>query len=158
MMGLCTTAYEVAARFIGEKEIAGDEDNPLIEYMVEMDSPWFDGDEVPWCSGFVNFVARVLGLQRSRSLRARSWLRVGREVPLSAARRGFDVVVLKRGSDPQPGPEVIDAPGHVGFFNGYTPEGSGLVSILGGNQKDAISIMAFDASDVLSVRRLGQEL
>lgn len=157
MMGLCTTAYEVGARFIGEAEIAGDQDNPLIEHMVQMDSPWFEGDEIPWCSGFVNFVARVLGLERSRSLRARSWLLVGEEVRgFANARKGFDVVVLKRGRGPQPGRNVIDAPGHVGLFSHVDEQG--MVHLLGGNQSDAINVSAYPIEDVLDIRRLRVEL
>jgi uncharacterized protein (TIGR02594 family) len=126
---------------------------PMVLAMLQLDNAWPAGDHVPWCSAFTNFVAWLLRLPRSKSLAARSWLMVGRPVPLNEAKAGYDVVVLKRGKDPQPGPEVIEAPGHVGFFAGL--EGD-VVLVLGGNQGDRVSVERFDAASVLGVRRLGQ--
>jgi uncharacterized protein (TIGR02594 family) len=125
----------------------------MVLAMLQLDNAWPAGDHVPWCSAFTNFVAWLLRLPRSKSLAARSWLMVGRPVPLNEAKAGYDVVVLKRGKDPQPGPEVIEAPGHVGFFAGL--EGD-VVLVLGGNQGDRVSVERFDAASVLGVRRLGQ--
>jgi hypothetical protein len=65
---------------------------------------------------------------------------------------GYDVVVLKRGSGKQPGPDVINAPGHVGFFAGY--EYGNKIYLLGGNQGDTVSIAAYDTNRVLGIRRL----
>jgi hypothetical protein len=110
-----------------------------------------------WCSAFATGIATLGGLPRSRSLRARSWLKVGTAVELTKAaaeRTGFDVVVFKRGPDPQPGPEVEDAPGHVAFFEGLSVDGQ-RVFVVGGNQSDGVTQTWFPAKDVLSVRRLG---
>jgi hypothetical protein len=60
-------------------------------------------------------------------------------------------VILKRGPAPQPGPEVIDAPGHVTVFGGI--EGGKFWGI-GGNQQDMVSEELFPISDILGVRRL----
>jgi len=152
------TAYGVAERFIGIKEVPGTEHNPQILAMLRLDDVWPEGDEVPWCSAFVNWVAWLLRLRRSESLRARSWLEVGDGIPLHAARPGFDVVVLKRGGGDQPGAEVLDAPGHVGFFSSaeFSIHG-GLptaVDLLGGNQGDRVSIARYPADRILGVRRL----
>jgi uncharacterized protein (TIGR02594 family) len=141
----------VAKTYIGTNEIAGHESNAAIVAMLREIAPWASGDEIPWCSAFVAHVARLLGLPRSMSLRARSWLAIGRPVQLVDARCEEDVVILARGRGKQPGPEVIDASGHVGFFAGHTP---GEVHLLGGNQSDAVTLARFPVADVLGVRRL----
>jgi uncharacterized protein (TIGR02594 family) len=146
------TAFDVASRFIGVREVPGKKNNPLILSMLKLDGAWPEHDEVPWCSAFVNFIAFILGLPRSRSLRARSWLGVGLAVDL--AKVGFDVVILKRGGGIQPGPEVLDAPGHVGFFAGREP---GKIAVLGGNQGDMVSVRLFDESRLLGIRSLWEE-
>lgn len=145
------TAFDLAERFLGTEELAGSADNPQIMAMLNLDASWPEGDEVPWCSGFVNWVCWLLRLPRTKSLLARSWLTVGSDIPLDSAQPGFDVVVLKRGKDPQPGPEDTTAPGHVGFYwrhDGY------FVELLGGNQGNKVSIASFERSRILSVRRL----
>jgi uncharacterized protein (TIGR02594 family) len=144
------TALQIAERFVGVEEVEGAMSNPQILAMLRLDAKWPAGDEVPWCSGFVNYVAWLLGLPRSKSLAARSWLKVGTPVSLSEAEPGFDVVVLRRGLS-SPGPEVLEAPGHVGFFAGTRP---GLVLILGGNQGDEVNTSAFSRERVLGMRRL----
>lgn len=146
------TLFELAQRFVGEvKEVPGAASSPFIQWCFE--SCGFDGetpDETPWCSAFVNRLCWLLRLPRSKSARARSWLAVGVPVTAHEARPG-DVVVLKRGTGTQPGPEVLDAPGHVGLFAGY--DGT-KVHVLGGNQGDAVSVAAFSAGQVLGIRRI----
>lgn len=141
------TALSVAERFLGMKEVPGTVDNPAILAMLRMDMTWPKNDEVAWCSAFANYVAWLLDLPRSRSLAARSWLKVA--IPTQNPEPGFDVVILKRGGGP--GPEVIDAPGHVGFFAGFNGD---RVLVLGGNQGDAVSLAGFPSKDVLGYRKL----
>jgi uncharacterized protein (TIGR02594 family) len=129
--------------------------NPLIMAMLSLDAEWPEDDEVPWCSGAVNFVCWLLRLPRSKSLRARSWLNVGRPIKLTDAHPGWDIVIFKRGPDPQPGPDVIDAPGHVAFFGGLE---SDKVWSLGGNQSDEFKLSQYPAMDVIGVRRLREEV
>lgn len=145
------TAYSLAQRFVGLAEESGPASNPLIVAMLRLDAKWPKGDDVAWCSAFVNFVAWLLRLPRSKSLGARSWLSVGTPIALEDAIPENDVVVLKRGRGQQPGPERLDAPGHVGFFAGL--DGASVL-ILGGNQSDAVGIARYAAKDVLGVRRL----
>jgi len=145
------TAYDLAARFTGIKEMQGTVDNPMIMSFLKLDMDWPENDEVPWCSAFVNYVCWLLRLPRSKSLRARSWLQVGVPVGPDDARIGFDVVVLKRGPDPQPGPDVIEAPGHVGFYVGH---GAEYVEVLGGNQSNTVKVSRYPLDNVLGVRRL----
>jgi len=144
------TPYQMASRFIGIQEISGQIANSQILAMLQLDNAWPDDDSVPWCSGFVNYIAFLLGLNRTKSLRARSWLNE-KIITRRDARVGFDLVVLKRGSGNQPGPDIINAPGHVGFFAGFQDQ---WVRILGGNQKDSVSISRYKSSSILGIRRL----
>lgn len=134
--------YRIASRFVGTSEISGAVSNPLILAMLRLDAQWPEGDEVAWCSAFVNWCAWLLGLPRSKSLAARSWTSVGEGIVLNEARKG-DVVVLSRGDNP--------AQGHVGLFDHAT---GGLVWLLGGNQGDKVSVEAFPISRVVAVRRI----
>lgn len=145
--------FQLAHRYVGVKERAGERDHPLIQWWLSL----CDGgenlhDETPWCSAFTNGIAWEFALPRSKSLAARSWLRVGAAIALNYARPGWDVVVLARGDGPQPGPEVIAAPGHVGFFGGLI--GPTTVQLVSGNQSDAVTLANFPVSRVLGVRRL----
>lgn len=147
--------FDLASRFIGVQEVEGSVANPQILAMLRLDFSHAADDDVPWCSAFVNYVCWLLRLPRSKSLAARSWLGVGREVPLTEARADSDIVVLKRGKEPQPGPDVrYGAPGHVGFFAGYSPA-TRSVQVLGGNQGNGVSIAHYPVDAILSVRRLG---
>lgn len=146
------TAYDIAERFLGTSEMHGRLNNPQIMAMLKLDNSWPAADEVPWCSAFVSYICWLLDLPRSKSLRARSWLKVGRVIRLEEAVRGFDVVVLSRGPN-APGPDVIDAPGHVGFFSHTLGENADLM-LLGGNQGDSVSTRPHPRNRVLGVRRL----
>ncbi len=146
------TAFDIAERFIGTAEVPGSEDNPQVLAMLHLDAKWPEGDEVPWCSGFVNYIAWLLRLPRSKSLLARSWLDVGRPLEPLGAEVGFDVVILRRGPHGvQSGPENRTAPGHVGFYAGQT---GSLVYLLGGNQGNRVSVASYLKDRVLGVRRL----
>jgi uncharacterized protein (TIGR02594 family) len=149
------TAFDLAQRFVGVREMAGDDEHPLIQWGFMLCDGWTGNtpDEVPWCSAWLQIPCHMLSLPRSKSALARSWLRVGRAVALDSAQVGWDVVVLSRGKGQQPGPSNLTAPGHVGLFAG--DEGAvGRIWVLGGNQSDSVSIAPYPASRVLGVRRL----
>ena len=155
------TGFDLASRFIGIREVAGPVSNAHILAMLRLDNTWVEGDEIPWCSALVNYVCWLLRLPRSKSLAARSWLGVGIPIALEQARPGYDVVVLKRGGHDQPGPEVMAASGHVGFFAGVEHPARVLgdpdnrqVLVLGGNQSDAVSVAPYRVERILGVRRL----
>ena len=143
-------AFSLAQRYVGIEEVGGGLDNPAIMAMLKLDSKWPDHDEVPWCSAFVNHICWLARLPRSKSLMARSWLEIGEGVHLDQAMRN-DIVVLKRGKGKQPGPEVLDAPGHVGFYAGRF---AGWIEILGGNQGDTVKVSRYSVNSLLGVRRL----
>ena len=147
------SVYDMAQRFVGVKEIGGDTDNPQVMAFLKLDNSWPEHDEVPWCSGFVNYVCWLLRLPRSKSLRARSWLEVGRPIDIEHAEPG-DIVIFNRGG-PQ-NPNIIEAPGHVGFYAGMKDEGAGasFIEVLGGNQSNQVKVSRYHEQELLGVRRL----
>ena len=141
------------------RERPGDRDHPLILWALELCGLPEAHDETPWCGALLMLVAVLCGLTRpARPARARSWLTVGQPIALADAVPGYDVVVLSRGIEPQPGPDVLDAPGHIGLF--VRRVGPDLpdpeVFIRGGNQSNRITVEGFASRRVLGVRRLGE--
>ncbi len=151
MKSLNITAYDIAERFKDTKEVKGSIDNHQIMAMLKLDNKWPQNDETPWCSAFVNYIAWLLKLPRSKDLRARSWIKIGKHIDLEDALKGFDIVVLKRGKGKQPGPEVISASGHVGFYHTHDDNN---IYLLGGNQKDTVNISAYNIDRILAIRSL----
>lgn len=146
------TAYQLATRFDGLRETPGIVHNPAVLAMLQLVVPGVADDETPWCSAFVHYVAWLLNIPRSRSLRARSWLTVGKAVSVLEAEQGWDVVVLSRGENPPPA-TVLQAPGHIGFYVA-TVANPTRVRVLGGNQSNRVGYEDFPAARVLGVRRL----
>lgn len=150
------TALDCARQYIGMREVPGHKANPAILAMLQMDMKWPEDDATPWCSGFANWVAWNMGLERTKSLRARSWLFVGTPVLLeNVGSNGYpgmgnSVVILSRGRW-APGPEVLKAPGHVGFVADISGE---RVLVLGGNQSDKVSERWYPRHRVLGIRKL----
>ena len=136
---------KIAVNQLGQKEIPGSHHNPeIVKYATEAGFTWVNDDETPWCSIFVNWVAKKAGLQTSNKLNARSWLLVGLNVD----------------NTPEPGDIVIfwrESPdswkGHVGIFFGFSANGK-RVYCLGGNQGNQVSVSAYSKDNVLGFRRL----
>lgn len=148
MRTVCLTAFDLAQRYVGTREVAGVvQHNPAILAMLRLDGGWPQEDEVPWCSAFTNWIAWHLRLPRSKSLMARSWLTIGAGIALSDAEAGNDVVVLSRSDG------VLA--GHVGFYAGDART-TGEFLLLGGNQDNEVSIAPFPIARVIGVRRLLQ--
>lgn len=152
------TPFQLAQRYIGIREFKGTENHPLIAWWLSLCGFGLKvADEVAWCSAFVNAICWELRLPRTKSAAARSWLTIGEAVDVHNGIAGFDVVVLSRGTN-QPGPDVLQAPGHVGFLAGVEQDPiSGLVEfvhVLGGNQQDSVCVARFPIDRVLGVRRL----
>lgn len=151
------TAYDIAERYIGRKEVSGAINDPAIMHWLKLDHDWPHCDEVPWCSAFVNWVCWLMKLPRSKSLMARSWLTVGERILYPCrGRKGWDVAVFKVGKLPQPGSKILDAPGHVGFFLSYD-QNKKRVFVLGGNQRNQVSVGGMSESRLLGIRRLYTE-
>lgn len=146
------TLFDLGQRFIGHlQERPGTASHPYIEWAHSLSGLGLDTpDDVPWCSSWLNSLAWLLGLPRSKSAAARSWLKVGSPVvSLFEAQVGNDVVILNRGGSSDPN---VSGPGHVGIFAGL--QGNTHVLLLGGNQSDAVTVQAFPVDRVLGIRRL----
>ena len=144
-----TTLYDLAQRSAGIEEVPGPVHHPLIQFGFTLcggyglETP----DEVPWCSAWLQIWPWLLELPRSKSAAARSWLLVGREIPLAQAHPGYDVVILDA-------PGRGEKAGHVGFYAGEIP---GRVTLFGGNQSDRVRWTSFPTDRVIGVRRLYEE-
>lgn len=130
--------FDVAASAIGLNE--GSKKAALSDYLATGGAN-LDPATLAWCAAFVNSTLQQSGMQGTGSNMARSFMDWGQAV--DQPQRG-DVAVFSRG-DPN-GPY-----GHVGFFDGYNPDGS--IRVLGGNQGDAVSIASYSAKDLLGFRR-----
>lgn len=131
-------------------EIPGADHNLRIVQYHEVTTLKATADETSWCSSFCCWCLEQAGFPHPASARARDWLAWGisQEMPRVGA-----VVVLRRGDPPQPGPEVFDAPGHVGFFLGWEGgPGMGRITLLDGNAGNRVSISRYPVADVLDHR------
>lgn len=134
---------EIASKEIGVKEKKGKANNPrIMQYAKETGFDNYKSDESHWCSLFMNWCAHKAGLERSYSLGARSWLRVGMGV--TEPELG-DVVIFWRVSRDS-------WQGHVGLFNGFSRDGR--IYCLGGNQGDQVSSTGKSQDRILGYRRL----
>lgn len=124
---------------LGQREILGAADNARIRaFFRDVGQPASLHDEVAWCSAFVGACLERTNHASTRSLMARSYLRWGEK--LDEGRFGA-ICVLSRGADP--------SAGHVGFLLGETAE---HVILLGGNQRDAVSVAAYPRTRLLGLR------
>lgn len=135
---------KIAASQLGITEISGSENNEqIVRYATETGISGISNDEIAWCSTFVNWCAKQVGLPMSGKPNARSWLRVG---AASTQPEPGDVVVFWRES-------LHSWKGHVAIFLGFNEQGNKLFC-LGGNQGNAVSIASYDTAKVLGYRRL----
>jgi uncharacterized protein (TIGR02594 family) len=118
------------------KEIVGGGSNPRIEEYLRT-CGIHGGDEVAWCSAYVNWCVEQTGLKGTDRGAARSWATWGVEAPKPPP---FGAITVLWREKPQ-GPK-----GHVGFF---VREELGQVWLLAGNQGNAVSIHAFPKLRVL---------
>lgn len=135
-------AWEFALLEIGEKEIAGIDNNKrILLYSKEIGASWVSNDETPWCAIFIQWCLKQAGLKYSYMANARYFLKYGKRT--ENPKLG-DIVVLWRGSK-------NSTLGHVGFF---IKENKNSIWILGGNQNNEVNIMQYSKSQVLDYRSI----
>ncbi len=128
-----------ALRHFGTLEKKGVDSNPDItawakEVGVERD---YTNDDIPWCGLFVAVIVKRTGdIPVEKPLWARNWANYGK--PVKKPMMG-DILVFARG-----------AGGHVGF---YIAETDDYYVVLGGNQKDSVSISYILKGRLLAARR-----
>ena len=130
---------KLAFSFLGLKEGAGPKNNlTVIRFYKDVGHSWVKQDSVAWCAAFVGAMLARSGLPHSGSLATRSYLSWGKKT--THPKRG-DVVVFKRGNS--------SWRGHVGFYLG---ESGGRIYVIGGNQRDAVTVTSKTKSSLLGYR------
>jgi uncharacterized protein (TIGR02594 family) len=135
-------AYESLGKQLGLNE--RDQKAALSEYLAT-GGVNLDPAVTAWCAAAVNAALEQSGVEGTGKLNARSFLDWGQEV--TDPQKG-DVAVFSRG-DPN------GWQGHVGFFDGYNPDGT--IRVLGGNQGDSVSVASYSPDSLLGFRRAGGE-
>ena len=107
-------------------------------YYTDAGHPEIQGDDVAWCAAFVGACLERAGIKSTRSLLARSYLIYGE--PISEPQPGA-IAIFSRGTDP--------TQGHVAFVVGSSND---TLFILGGNQSNAVSVIAMPRSRLLGLR------
>jgi uncharacterized protein (TIGR02594 family) len=124
---------------LGQHEEPGDADNPrIVELFAKAGHPEVRHDEIAWCAAFVGAMLETAGVASTGSLLARSYLTWG--AALQSGRPGA-IAVFRRSGAP--------GAGHVAFWLSETAD---RVTVLGGNQGDAVSITSFAKADLLGLR------
>lgn len=129
---------QLARNEIGTKEAPGYANNPKVQRYFEDAGAGKMPDSVPWCAAFVGAMLKRAGTRGTGFLAARSYLSWGRK--LDDPQVGC-IVVLKRGK--------LSWQGHVAFF---VKDHGGHISVLGGNQSDAVNIRRYPKALVLGYR------
>lgn len=131
-------------------ERPGDGNTPrVLEYLASCRGPrkMLQRDSTSWCAAFCSWTMQQVHLPSTRWLAARSWLLYG-ETVLRADLAFGDVVILWRGI--KLGPQVLNAPGHVGFAHRWDATS---IWLAGGNQGDRVSVRRYPWSRVIGIRR-----
>lgn len=139
------TPINFALSFYGINESFSDgKSNPIVVSFFRDFANWVTNSKTTaWCSAYVNSIFSSTGYEYSGSMSARSWLNVGQNVKHP---KTGDVVVFWRESK-------NSWKGHVGIFISFTPDGRSI-NVLGGNQKDMVTIDKYPVSQLLGYRRL----
>lgn len=127
---------------IGVREIAPDDSPRIVEYHQHT-SLGATNDETPWCSSYCCYVIDNAGFTSTNSAAAQSWLRWGRVI--DTPERGCIVIFERLDEDGN----IIPHRGHCGFWLG---EDETNVWVLGGNQKNRVSVDTYPRARVLGYR------
>ena len=130
---------ERAQRHLGTSEWPGRKHNPsILGFFARAGFAGVRDDETPWCAAFVNAVLAEVRLPTTGKLTARSFLAWGK--PIDTPRRGA-IAVFRRGRSTWQG--------HVGFV---LDADATHITLLGGNQSDAVTQARYPRSKLLGLR------
>lgn len=119
----------IARKELGQREIAGHEDNPVILSYHASTTLKATNDETPWCSSFVNWCLKQVGIKGTNSAAAVSWLHWG--TPAGPVPGAIVVICNSKGTDRS----FSTSGAHVGFLIGETAT---HYRLLGGNQSNSV--------------------
>ena len=126
---------------LGLKEIPGKGHHPrIVSMFAKSGNPQVVDDETAWCSASIGAWLAESGSKGTGSLAARSYLQWG--TPTDQPKRG-DIAVFKRGKS--------SWQGHVAIYLGRD---KGRVTVIGGNQANAVTVASYPESDLLGYRRV----
>lgn len=134
-----TPWMEIAEGEIGQKEIAGDKDNPRIVEYHSVTTLKAKDDETSWCASFTSWCLEKAGYKSTRSAWARDYLKYGSK--LEKPEKGC-IMVFERGS--------AGGTSHVGFWTGK--ENTTGYEILSGNQDDQVKYKYYPKNAFLGAR------
>lgn len=120
---------DVARKELGQEELVGSEHNPQILAYFSSTTLRASTDETPWCSAFVNWCLKQVGIQGTSSAAARSWIHWGK--PCTPTVGAITVISTAEAVD-----RSFSSSGcHVGFLLEDT---SSHIVLLGGNQRNMV--------------------
>lgn len=128
-----------AQRHLGTHEWPGRRHNPaVVQFFARAGFGGIRDDETPWCAAFINAVMAACHLPTTGKLTARSFLNWGEEI---AEPKYGAVAVFRRGRSTWQG--------HVGLAVDHDAT---HISVLGGNQSNAVTIARYPRSKLLGFR------
>jgi uncharacterized protein (TIGR02594 family) len=130
---------------LGVAEIPGPDSNiRIMDYARFVELQWPDfTEEADWSGLFVNYVLKKGGFDQfpGSPLLNQSWASWGVAVPLDQPKFGALAVLSPTGG--------TALTGHVGFVVGFNDK---TLTVLGGNQRDSVSVLLFARSRVVALR------
>lgn len=139
-------AYELAKAEVGTVEWKNGDNPKVVAYFKDAGHPQVKDDETAWCAAFVGAMLHRAGMPKTGLLTARSYLDWGVPVDRKDAREG-DIVIFTRGNSTWQG--------HVAFF---VKDNGDTITVLGGNQSNAVNRKPYAANRLLGIRRLKEEV
>jgi uncharacterized protein (TIGR02594 family) len=138
----------------GTVETPGPRNNPAILQWAKVAKLGgvYTNDAIAWCGLWMAYTALQAGWNPPKQpLMARNWRKFGTPVPITPGRQGTpgrypalgDVLIFWRG-------KPSSSSGHVGIYVG---EDDACYHVLGGNQKDSVSITRIAKGRLLEARR-----
>jgi len=129
---------KTARESVGLAEIVGPKHNTKIQAWLSKLGAWWKDDETPWCGTFVAHCLREAGHPIPKHwYRALAWKDYGSNLDPRFACDGAILVFSRQGG------------GHVGFYVG---EDMQYYSVLGGNQKNAVTVMRIAKDRCVAIR------
>ena len=124
----------------GVVEIAGEQHNPdILKYFSETGYKNIKDDETGWNSAFINWCFSQVEIEGAGKLNSRSWLDWG--TLIESPKIGCVVVFWREKKD--------SWSGHAGFYAG---DDGDKILLLGGNQKNSVSILSVSKERILGYR------
>ena len=123
-----------ARQELGVTEIQGDQHNERVLEYLRTTGDWWNTDETPWCSGFVNWTLGGCNIRGTNDARALSWDNWGTSLDRPAL---GSVAIIDNGN----------GTGHVGFVAGTS--GDNIV-LLGGNQSNQVRYSSFSRNRIIN--------